>query len=129
MAGGETLMNAMRAGITLVAIAGLGLSQSGQTAFEVVSIKPHAIPAGRMFFLFDSPSGTPELRATGNRFNESVATLQDLIMAAYRVKGFQILDMPDWVRTPSGEHYDIEAKSAGDGTPSQEQLRVMLQSL
>jgi uncharacterized protein (TIGR03435 family) len=35
----------------------------------------------------------------------------------------------DWARPPRGEHFDIDARSAGDAAPSTAQLRLMLQRM
>src|SRR5262245_25361786 len=129
MAGGRDAMNTSGFVILFVAAVGLGQSQTARSAFDVVSIKPRTLPLGQLTFRFAAPSGSPTLRAKGNRFTERMATVQDLIMGAYQVNEYQILNMPDWVRAPHGEHYDIDAKSAGDEMPSQEQLRLMVQSL
>lgn len=43
---------------------------------------------------------------------------------AYRVEDFQILGGPGWL---DSDRFDIEAKAAG--SPPQEQVRLMLQSL
>jgi uncharacterized protein (TIGR03435 family) len=74
-------------------------------------------------------SQRPLPRATGNRFTDSDATLQELLMAAYGVDGHQISGLPDWAQSPGGYRYDVQAKVAGQGAPTAPQLQLMLQSL
>jgi uncharacterized protein (TIGR03435 family) len=52
------------------------------------------------------------------------ASLQLLMQNAYTVQSFQIVGAPAWINS---EHYDIEAKAAGN--PSRAELFLMLQSL
>ena len=125
-------MTFIRTGMILAAAAGLALSQNGprdSAAFEVASIKPHPIPPGQFFFRMAKLPGPPIPQAVGNRFTLDVITLQELIMQAYGVMDYQILGMADWVKSPSGEHYDLAAKVEGEGTPTVDQLRAMLQNL
>ncbi len=63
----------------------------------------------------------------GNRFNEEFASLDDLIMDAYKVKRFQIAGLPSWGDTGQ-DVYDVEAKVEGDH-PTLDQARRMLQTL
>jgi uncharacterized protein (TIGR03435 family) len=65
---------------------------------------------------------------SGNRFNEDVASLADLIMDAYRLRRYQVTNLPDW--GDSGKDvYDIAAKFADDQTPTVAMARRMLQTL
>jgi uncharacterized protein (TIGR03435 family) len=96
-------------------------------SFEVASVKLQPLPANRII-IRKYPNG-PIPRAAGNRFSEFYATVQDLVMEAYGVHDFQISGLPDWAKTLIGEHYDIEAKTPGEGTPPVEELQKMLQSL
>lgn len=93
-------------------------------AFEVTSVKPHPIEAGR--FIIRMPRGVG-IQVRGDRFTENLATLNDLIMEAYEVVDYQISGAPAWAVPPGGEHFDIAAKS--DGVPTPGQLRQMLQTL
>lgn len=71
----------------------------------------------------------PIPHATGNRYSAPCATVQDLVIQAYGVHDYQILGLSDWAKAPLGEHYDVEAKTAGEGTPPTAVLQRMLQSL
>jgi uncharacterized protein (TIGR03435 family) len=98
-------------------------------AFEVASIKQHVMRSGAMVFrLNGSGSTSPSLRATGNRFEEKIATLSDLIVDAYDVKDYQISGLPSWAM-PGAALYDVIAESPGETTPTSGQLRQMLQTL
>jgi len=121
-------MNLTRIGILIAATVGLTSGQNAP-AFEVASVKPHPMPAGQITIRFSGTSRPPVLQAIGNRFTENVATLQDLIMGAYGVKDYQIINMPDWAKAPRGEYFDIVAKSEGESTPTADQLKLMVQAL
>jgi uncharacterized protein (TIGR03435 family) len=123
----------------LALIASVGVSAPAQTtpsqgtastsaAFEVASIRPHPLASGQFVFHMSKLPGPPLPSAEGNRFNAKIVTLQDIIMQAYGVMDYQIVGIPDWGQ-PRGEHYDIAAKAEGDGTPTTDELRVMLQKL
>ena len=100
-------------------------------AFEVASIKPHAIPGGG--FLRRPASNNlrcPPFKCgiSGNRFNEEGASLVDLIMDAYNLKRFQVSGLPPW--GDSGRDvYDIAATVEGNRTPTVAEARQMLQTL
>jgi hypothetical protein len=103
-------MNIARVGIILGILATCALPQSpppNPPAFEVVSVKPHEVPEGRVEFRLRISPGPPVPIPTGNRFTERAATMQDLIMDAY----------------------GVEAKARGDEAPTSEQLRLMLQNM
>src|SRR4051812_7351005 len=81
--------------------------------FEVASIKPNPGPWHVLFGYSSS----------GNRLTLEAYDVAGLIMEAYNLKPHEIV----W---PSAvEHYDIVAKAAGDGTPTRDQFRQMLQTL
>jgi uncharacterized protein (TIGR03435 family) len=116
--------------VTMLAVSvGLVQSQSNPPAFEVASVKPHPLEYGRVDFRIIAAPGPTPIRATGNRFTDKMATLQDLVMQAYGVRAYQIVNLPDWAQTIKGEQYDIDARAAGEAQPSESQLRAMLQSL
>lgn len=50
-------------------------------------------------------------------------------MEAYGVYEFQLSGLPDWAIPPRGEHFDIDARSAGEAAPPAAQLRLMLQRM
>ncbi|HXS99020.1 MAG TPA: TIGR03435 family protein [Candidatus Limnocylindrales bacterium] len=98
-------------------------------AFEVVSIKRFIPPAGSAFFRFSSPDPSKRvLRPTGSRFEESHATLENLVQDAYNVLDYQISGLPEWA-LPNRDMYDIQAKWAGDSDPTSDQLRAMLRTM
>ncbi len=115
----------MRIAILLAASAGLAASQTVPT-FEVVSVKPHPLQPGH--FVFRQPSAERVLSAAGDRFNEHVATLQDLIVEAYGVKDYQISSLPDWAQS-GADHFDVVATLPAGATPTSKQLQLMLQSM
>ena len=125
-------MKVTRTGILLAAGAGLALSQVARPdspKFEIVSIKQHELPAGPLVIRFATAPGGRVLDTKGNRFTENVATLQDLLIDAYGIKDYQIFGLAAWGKSPTGEHFDIDARVEGEATPTSDQLRVMLQSL
>ncbi len=94
-------------------------------AFEVASVKLH--PPGPAWHRV--PNGARPLRSNGNLFRDQVSTVQDLIMDAYGIEDYRIAGLPGWAQRGSGDLYDIEARTPGDGAPTSAQLRLMLQSL
>jgi uncharacterized protein (TIGR03435 family) len=67
--------------------------------------------------------------AAGNIFAERTTTLRDLVLEAYGVFDYQVSGLPDWAIPRIGSmHYDIEAKGGGEATPTENQLKQMLQS-
>jgi len=95
--------------------------------FEVASVKPHEFP--RNVFGF-SGNGRSAIHISGNRVTLSVVTLAALVKDAYDVKDFQVTGAPGWTdKRGTQQFYDIEARSPGDGTPTLDQVRQMLQAL
>lgn len=85
-----------------------------QTAqFEVVSIKPHPEPIN-----FSSNT------VRGATYRGVAITLLDLVMDAYHLQRNQVLGGPNWLET---EHFDVNAKAAGDQPLEFERARPMLQ--
>jgi len=117
--------------VTLTAAAVRMQAQSeAPPAFEVASVRQHAIPVGMMRRPW-SPNIDcgPIARCglSGNRFTE-LASLTDLIMDAYKVKRFQISGLPSW--GDSGRDvYDVAATMPEGPTPTLDQARRMLQTL
>jgi uncharacterized protein (TIGR03435 family) len=75
--------------------------------FEVASVKP-SDPASR---------ATNVLTGVGDSLTITNVPLRKIIMYAYDIRDFQLLDIPGWVEV---ERYDIVAKSAkGDGAASE----------
>jgi uncharacterized protein (TIGR03435 family) len=91
----------------------------------VASVKVHPFPPGAFGF---GAGGGGDFRISGNRVTLGQATLTFLVMTAYHVKDFQISAMPAWAGDRD-QRYDITAKTEGEGTPTVEQVRPMLQTL
>src|SRR5690349_12331052 len=95
---------------------------SGQTVppaqkFDVASFKAYRIQDGN-FMVRSQPDGT--FRAVG-------ATLKMLVMTAYDVKAFQVLNAPEWMGT---ELWEIQAKAdASGGRPSPADTQARLRAL
>ena len=93
-------------------------------AFEVASVKPHEFPAG---FHVIGNGGT--IRISGNRVT-ILGNLMGLVMSAYNVRAFQVSGSPSWTdKLGRQQDYDINAKTEGDGVPSMDEVRRMLQTL
>ena len=100
----------------------------GQTAseFEVTSVKQvnRSLESGRPDLSFIGTAGKPA-RISGSRVTLT-GSLRTIIAAAYGVKDYQVTGVPSWADSLI---YAISATTAGDTTPTQEQIRPMLQSL
>jgi Protein of unknown function (DUF3738) len=83
-------------------------------AFEVASIRPSA-PGGRGVSLQIAPGG---------RFTAENASLRSLIKMAYGVRDFQISGGPGWL---DSDKFNINSKA--EGNPSEDQVRLMVQTL
>ena len=88
--------------------------------FEVASIKPNKDPVPGLV-----PAGSFE--GGPGRFRASQATLQELIISAYDLFGFEILEAPNWA---TRDRFDIVA-TMSPGPPSEQVARVrrMLRAL
>jgi uncharacterized protein (TIGR03435 family) len=85
-------------------------------SFEVSTIKP-------------SNSGGTSMQALtfrGRSFITENSSLADLIMFAYSVQMKQILGAPEWIEK---DRYDINATPDQEGTPSADQVRLMIRKL
>lgn len=120
----------MKAIISVVActIAGAILAQA-PLAFEVASVKQD-----KKYSWVRRPwspnvdcGPIAKCGVSGNRFVEEFASLDDLIMDAYKVRRYQIVNAPSWADTGQ-DVYDIDARAAGE-TLTLDQARVMLQTL
>ena len=85
-------------------------------AFEVSTIKPNN--SGVM--------GLQALTFRGRNFITDNSSLADLIMFAYSVQMKQIIGAPDWIEK---DRYDISATPDQEGTPTADQVRVMIRKL
>lgn len=77
----------------------------GPMAFEVASVKPNNSGAGNISFGIQP----------GGRFTAANVPLRQLIVFAYLLQNFQLIDAPDWTRS---ERFDILAKAEGDIQPT-----------
>jgi uncharacterized protein (TIGR03435 family) len=102
-------------------------AKSSPLAFEVASVKPHVFARGQ--FAFGTANSESPVRISGNRISTQ-GLLAGLVMTAYKLRTFQVSGAPDW-RNETGRNqlYDIEAKAPGDGVPTMDEVRKMLQSL
>jgi hypothetical protein len=66
-------------------------------AFEVTSVKPHDLPQGFHRRPWSSKIECLPFHCgiAGDRFTEDASSLADLIMDAFRVRRFQIVNLPD----------------------------------
>jgi len=99
----------------LPALAGLTAAQPA-ASFDVASIKLHPEPI--------TMSIDPMVR--GRTVSGTASTLLDLVTNAYGVKYDQVSGGPGWNKS---DHYDVSAKSEGEGTLTKEQAQQMMQAL
>jgi uncharacterized protein (TIGR03435 family) len=118
-----------------VALSGLLLSiplgvlgqPSSAPSFEVASVKLHTFPPGAFGFGPGPGGDAANIRIIGNRVTIGQSTFTRLVMAAYKVKDFQVAGVPGTLG--SDQFYDIIAKVEGEGIPTLEQVRPLLQTL
>jgi uncharacterized protein (TIGR03435 family) len=112
-----------RIGLSVLLAAGVVLAQA--PAFEVASVRPALTPRlyEKGFFCPLACNGLDGMILDSSRVDISYAGLDELIVAAYRIKPKQ-LSGPEWM---SGQHFEILAKIP-DGVPKS-QLPEMLQAL
>lgn len=92
------------------------MAANADPSFEVATIKP-------------SKSGAPGLEAltfNGRNFAARNSSLVDLIAFAYEVQARQIIGAPEWVER---DRYDIAAVPVEAGTPTDQQLKLMIRKL
>jgi hypothetical protein len=102
---------------------------SAKPEFELVSVRPIKPPEGKSSNpcnLNSTPSNLSKL-SVGNRFTLRNETLGGLIRDAYNVRDDQYTGLPGWA--DCRDQYEIKAKAAGDGTPTPDQVRLMLQAM
>ena len=102
-------------------------TKASPLAFEVASVKPHVFARGQ--FAFATPSRESAIRISGNRVSTQ-GLLTGLMLTAYKLRTFQVSGAPEW-RDEAGriQLYDIEARAPGDGVPTIDEVRQMLQTL
>jgi len=96
-------------------------------AFEVASIKVHPVKPGQRVLKMAMSPDAP-FHIAGNRVTDEMVYLRDLMMEAYRVTDYQISGLPDWGKR-GGELLDVEARTEGEKAPTQDQVRLMMQTL
>jgi uncharacterized protein (TIGR03435 family) len=89
---------------------------TNQPAFDVASIK---LVKGVI-----THSADPSVH--GRRVTSIASTLRDLIEYAYEIRGEQIAGDPNGA---SSDHYDLDARSEGEGTLTISEARQMMQAL
>jgi bla regulator protein blaR1 len=102
-------------------------AKASPLAFEVASVKPHVFARGQ--FAFGTASRESAIRISGNRVSTQ-GLLAGLVLTAYKLRTFQVSGAPEW-RDETGRNqiYDIEARAPGDGAPTVDEVRQMLQTL
>jgi len=91
------------------------MAADADPSLEVATIKPSQPDRQGRAFLW-----------RGNRFTTFNTTLMSLIGFAYDVQDKQVIGGPDWA---SSDKFDIEGKPDTPGTPTTDQLRVMVKKL
>ena len=87
-----------------------------EPSFEVATIKPNDFGGTSM----------QVLTFRGRNLVTVNSSLADLIMFAYSVQMKQIIGAPDWIEK---DRYDINATPDVEGTPTADQVRVMIRKL
>jgi uncharacterized protein (TIGR03435 family) len=106
--------------------AGRSQSQASPAQFDVASIKQldQSLQPGQYDLSFVGTAGKP-FKIAGNRITVR-GTLRALVSDAYNVKDYQVTGAPSWAESLL---FVITAESPGDGVPTQDQVRPMLQAL
>ena len=63
---------------------------------------------------------------SGPRVTLTAYTISNLVTDAYSLKDYQVAGATGWINS---DRYDIAARSAGEGAPTRDQARLMLQTL
>lgn len=104
------------ASFTVLACVALGQPAAPLT-FSVASIRPHP-----------DPPHSIGISTSGNRLTVEASYVGAVIAYAYDLKNYQ-LDVPKALPAAFDAMYDIVAQADGDGEPSKDQFRQMLQAL
>ena len=102
-------------------------SAGGRMAFEVASVKsvqPGALTLPGLLWMRYLDRG--DAKPPGNRFS-ATASLARYIFFAYKLEGFQAMEMQPQLPKWADNNYAIDAKA--EGNPTKDQMRLMLQSL
>jgi uncharacterized protein (TIGR03435 family) len=107
-----------------------------ETAWEIPapppprkSMPPDADPSFEVSTIKPNDSGLKSMQVLtfrGRTFITENSSVADLIMFAYRVQRKQILGAPDWT---DKDRYDMNATPDQEGTPSADQVRLMIRKL
>src|SRR6202521_3094793 len=101
---------------TLVVSLAAATTSAQPATFDVTTIKLHK---GVITFSQD-----PHI--SGRTVRSTASTLRDLLTYAYGVRYEQLAGGPGWI---AEDHYDLVAKSEGEGALTAAQARQMLQAL
>jgi uncharacterized protein (TIGR03435 family) len=124
---GSSMKGIALSGLLLLIPLGILGQPSSAPSFEVSSVKLHAFRPGTVGFGPGTGGAGANIRINGNRVTIGLSTFIRLVMAAYKVKDFQIAGVPGTLGPD--QFYDIIAKVEGEGTPTLEQVRPLLQTL
>ena len=91
------------------------MAANANPEFDVATIKPSKP---------DQPGKGFMVR--GRRFSTINTTLEDLMTFSYRLNGRQLVGLPGWA---TSSKFDLEAQPNGEGQPSDQQWRNMIQKL
>jgi uncharacterized protein (TIGR03435 family) len=92
------------------------MAADADPSFEVATIKPNN----------SGGISLEKLTFPGRHFITENSSLADLIMFTYNVQMKQIIGAPDWIEK---NRYDIDATPDQEGTPTADQVRVMIRKL
>ena len=92
------------------------MAADADPSFDVATIKPNG----------SGEANLRQLTMNGRNFVLRNGSLGDLIGFAYDVQTKQIVNAPDWM---DKDRYDIDGVPDKEGTPSTQQLRVMMRKL
>jgi len=93
----------------------LAFVAAAQSEFEVASIRPHP---GEINYSSNF--------LTGGMYRGVAITLNDLILDAYGLQRYQVVNTPGWA---SSERFDVEGRAGSEGALKWERARPMLQAL